>query len=85
MVDWSDPKEIEKDSGELFGTFRRSCVYCWNLDVFLKLIFALFGVYTWELFMTWDFEWSLLSGRRKFRWPLVCVSILSFVPYLISC
>lgn len=54
MVDWSDPKEIAKDS-----------------DVFLKLIFALFGVYIWELFMTWDFEWSLLNRRRKFRWPLI--------------
>ncbi|RDB23295.1 hypothetical protein Hypma_009572 [Hypsizygus marmoreus] len=41
-------------------------------DVFQKLIFALFGVYLWELFMTCDFEWSLISRRRKFRWPL-CV------------
>ncbi|KAG6880063.1 hypothetical protein C0992_006875 [Termitomyces sp. T32_za158] len=39
-------------------------------EIFAKLIFALFGVYVWELFMTSDFEWSLLSGKRKFRWPL---------------
>ncbi|KAF5387597.1 hypothetical protein D9615_000197 [Tricholomella constricta] len=40
-------------------------------EIFSKLIIALFGVYVWELFMTCDFEWSLLSKKRKFRWPLV--------------
>ncbi|KAF8164973.1 hypothetical protein B0H34DRAFT_648175 [Crassisporium funariophilum] len=40
-------------------------------DVFQKLVFALFGAYLWELFMTCDFEWSLLKRRRVFRWPLV--------------
>ncbi|PFH52681.1 hypothetical protein AMATHDRAFT_74138 [Amanita thiersii Skay4041] len=40
-------------------------------DVFLKLIFSLFGVYVWELFMTCDFEWSLVTRKRSFRWPLV--------------
>ena len=43
-----------------------------SLDVFERLIFSLFGVYAWELCMTFEFEWSLLTGRRKFRWPLVC-------------
>lgn len=40
-------------------------------DIFLKLVFTLFGVYVWELFMTLDFEWSLVTRRRNFRWPLV--------------
>lgn len=39
--------------------------------VFERLTFTLFGVYTWELFVTWDFELSLLRRRKKFRWPLV--------------
>ncbi|KAJ7368098.1 hypothetical protein DFH08DRAFT_675693 [Mycena albidolilacea] len=54
MVNWSDPKEILKDS-----------------DAFEKIIFAFFGMQMWELFMTCDFEWSLLTRRRRFRWPLV--------------
>lgn len=41
------------------------------LVVFERLIFALLGVVIWEIFSTFDFEWSLISGRRKFRWPLV--------------
>ncbi|OCH94261.1 hypothetical protein OBBRIDRAFT_723213 [Obba rivulosa] len=40
-------------------------------DVFEKLMFAVFGVYVWELFQTSTFEWTLLSGKRKFTWPLV--------------
>ncbi len=46
------------------------------IDVFAKLVFVLFGVYVWELFTTCDFEWSLLSGRRRFRWPLVSFAAL---------
>ncbi|CCM02830.1 uncharacterized protein FIBRA_04942 [Fibroporia radiculosa] len=39
-------------------------------DVYSKLVFALFGVYVWEVFETSDFEWSLITRRRKFTWPL---------------
>ncbi|PPQ95490.1 hypothetical protein CVT26_008518 [Gymnopilus dilepis] len=42
-----------------------------DADVLHKLVFALFGAYIWELFTTCDFEWSLLTKRRKFRLPLV--------------
>lgn len=61
-----------------------------DTDVFDKLIFALFGINVWEIFTTWDFEWSLLTGRRKFRWPLIffflsryCI-ILSFIGLVVS-
>ncbi|KAF9008688.1 hypothetical protein BDQ17DRAFT_1236446 [Cyathus striatus] len=47
---------------------------------FQKLIFTLFGLYVWELFLTWDFEWSLIRGRRKFRWPLVCTASQKLIP-----
>ncbi|KAF6762761.1 hypothetical protein DFP72DRAFT_876875 [Ephemerocybe angulata] len=40
-------------------------------DAFQKIIFAFFGLYVWELFVTSDFEWSLLTRRRAFHWPLV--------------
>ncbi|KAK0191189.1 hypothetical protein F5146DRAFT_1137979 [Armillaria mellea] len=38
--------------------------------VFQRLIFAIFGVCLWELFTTCGFEWSLITRRRQFRWPL---------------
>ena len=50
--------------------------------MFLKLIFSLFGVYIWELFTTCDFEYSLLSKRRAFRWPLVRIGVLALLVYL---
>jgi hypothetical protein len=74
MVNWSDPAEIAQDSGmpteasgEPFWFFEFR-----GLGAFLKLgTYTLFGVYVWELFMTCDFEWSLITRRRRFRWPLV--------------
>ncbi|KAI5120909.1 hypothetical protein M0805_002889 [Coniferiporia weirii] len=39
---------------------------------FEKLIYALFGLYAWELFQTSGVEWSLLVTRqRTFKWPMV--------------
>ncbi|KAI5894160.1 uncharacterized protein SCHCODRAFT_01080613 [Schizophyllum commune H4-8] len=60
-------------------------------DVFDKLIFTFFGLNLWEIFVTCDFEWSLITRRRKFRWPLVlffflsryCI-ILSFIGLIVS-
>ncbi|EAU84579.2 hypothetical protein CC1G_00098 [Coprinopsis cinerea okayama7 len=40
-------------------------------EAFEKIIFAFFGLYLWELFMTCDFEWSLITRKRRFHWPLV--------------
>ena len=48
-------------------------------EVFSKLVFTLFGVYVWEMSMTADFEWSLMTGRRRFRWPLVSIEIRCFL------
>ncbi|KAF5363903.1 hypothetical protein D9756_000860 [Leucocoprinus leucothites] len=58
--------------------------------VFERLLFALFGVYLWELTLQMGFEWSFITGRRSFRWPLVfyflcryCM-LFSFIGLIIS-
>lgn len=71
MVNWSDPAEITKDAGQWRHLQLSLQVLTFQTEVFQKVIFTLFGVYFWELFMTWDFELSLITKRRKFRWPLV--------------
>ncbi|THV03309.1 hypothetical protein K435DRAFT_292897 [Dendrothele bispora CBS 962.96] len=38
---------------------------------FERLIFVVLGVVMMEIASTWGFELSLITGRRKFRWPLV--------------
>ncbi|KAG9313366.1 hypothetical protein JVU11DRAFT_5682 [Chiua virens] len=32
---------------------------------------TLLGLYGWEFLLTADFDWMVVSGKRKFRWPLI--------------
>ncbi|KAF7352960.1 hypothetical protein MVEN_01263400 [Mycena venus] len=41
-----------------------------DAQAFEKITFVFFGMQLCELFMTCGFEWSLLTRRRRFRWPL---------------
>jgi hypothetical protein len=38
--------------------------------IFIRLIHALTGIYVWELVVSFDFDWAVLTGKKKFRWPL---------------
>ncbi|KAJ7588207.1 hypothetical protein C8J56DRAFT_1050270 [Mycena floridula] len=38
------------------------------LDSFLV---AVSGLYFWEWFITLDFDFALICGRRKFKWPMI--------------
>ncbi|KAE9399036.1 hypothetical protein BT96DRAFT_821154 [Gymnopus androsaceus JB14] len=46
-------------------------------QIFERIIFVFLGITLWELFSTCGFEWSLLRGHRRFRWPLVFIFFLS--------
>ncbi|KAJ7699871.1 hypothetical protein B0H17DRAFT_1047472 [Mycena rosella] len=48
-------------------------------DAFAKIIYLFFGIQLWEVITTAGFEWSLLTRRRKFRWPLVRTSFFFFL------
>ncbi|CAL1698753.1 unnamed protein product [Somion occarium] len=39
-------------------------------DVLVKLTHAVVGVYLWEFLQSLDFDWSFLSGKRKFKWVM---------------
>ncbi|KAF7307166.1 hypothetical protein MIND_00510200 [Mycena indigotica] len=39
--------------------------------VFVKFQHALLGVYAWEWFISLPFDWQVLTGRKRFRWPLI--------------
>ncbi|KAJ7047560.1 hypothetical protein C8F04DRAFT_1247192 [Mycena alexandri] len=51
-------------------------------DAFIKIIFAFFGIQMWELFMTFGFEWSLLT-RLFFFLSRYCM-VFSFIGLIIS-
>ncbi|KAH7912384.1 hypothetical protein BJ138DRAFT_1125298 [Hygrophoropsis aurantiaca] len=38
--------------------------------IFIKLMHALLGFYAWEFAISLDFDWAILTGKKKFRWPL---------------
>ncbi|KAJ7660370.1 hypothetical protein DFH06DRAFT_394432 [Mycena polygramma] len=38
---------------------------------FAKFMHALLGVYIWEWFTSLGFDWDYVSGKRKFRWPMI--------------
>ncbi|KAF9523598.1 hypothetical protein CPB83DRAFT_775240 [Crepidotus variabilis] len=39
-------------------------------DAFIKLLHIYLGLYLWEILTTLDFEWRMISGQKKFKWPL---------------
>ncbi|KAK0480509.1 hypothetical protein EDD18DRAFT_1205509 [Armillaria luteobubalina] len=41
-----------------------------NALSFNKSIHCLIGLYLWEFVNTLDFDWAVISGEQKFRWPL---------------
>ncbi|KAI9465345.1 hypothetical protein BJY52DRAFT_1388813, partial [Lactarius psammicola] len=41
-----------------------------DAQAFSNLIHVLFGLYLWEFCVSFQFDLSFISGKRKFRWPL---------------
>ena len=81
MSEWKLPDVIKKDA-----------------EVFMKLMHSLAGIYMcvfpsifclscwlilrYEWFISLDFEWDFISGKKRFRWPMVStVSILNWMQY----
>ncbi|KAK0200848.1 hypothetical protein DFS33DRAFT_1355489 [Desarmillaria ectypa] len=42
-----------------------------DADAFSKIIHLLLGVYIWEWVNTVNFEYAIVTGRQRFRWPLI--------------
>ncbi|KAH7912383.1 hypothetical protein BJ138DRAFT_801847 [Hygrophoropsis aurantiaca] len=38
---------------------------------FSKFIHVLLGLYIWEFVTSLDFDWQFISGKKRFRWPLI--------------
>jgi len=39
-------------------------------QAFSNLIHVLFGLFLWEFCVSFNFDYSFISGKRKYRWPL---------------
>jgi len=42
-----------------------------DTDAFSKLQHALSGVFLWEFVISFDFEWSFITGKKKLTWPMI--------------
>lgn len=42
-----------------------------DADAFSKIIHLLLGVYIWEWINTVNFEYAIITGKQRFRWPLI--------------
>ncbi|KIM47111.1 hypothetical protein M413DRAFT_269993 [Hebeloma cylindrosporum] len=39
--------------------------------VFTKLMHSLAGIYMYEWFISLDFEWDFITGKKRLRWPMI--------------
>ncbi|KAF9527929.1 hypothetical protein CPB83DRAFT_814793 [Crepidotus variabilis] len=53
-----------------------------SVSVFMSLLYSFTGAYIWELLLSLDFEWDFITGRRKFKWPLIAYFVNR---YLLLC
>ncbi|KAF9535070.1 hypothetical protein CPB83DRAFT_227553 [Crepidotus variabilis] len=51
-------------------------------NTYLRLVYAMLGLYTWEWASSLQFEFDLLTGRKKFKWPLVFYFLCRYFPFL---
>jgi len=42
-----------------------------DAGVFTKFMHALLGLYAYEWFVSLGFDWDFISGKKRFRWPMV--------------
>jgi len=73
MVDWKDPRVMATEARTylcclpiLFSSNATGITVDFN-----NVVHVFFGLYMWELMMSFYFEISLMKGKRKVGWPLV--------------
>ncbi|KIM46553.1 hypothetical protein M413DRAFT_65449, partial [Hebeloma cylindrosporum] len=38
---------------------------------FVKLMHSVAAIYMYEWLISLDFEWDFISGKKRFRWPMI--------------
>ncbi|KAK7441028.1 hypothetical protein VKT23_016809 [Stygiomarasmius scandens] len=42
-----------------------------DTGVFIKLIHVLCGLYVWDVILSLDFDWDVITRKKPFRWPMI--------------
>ena len=71
-----------RDNVEDLACRGRSLLVC-VLIAYPRLIIIWCFIFSWEFFTTLDYEWSVIRGRREYRWTIwVCIDarfLLGFI------
>lgn len=90
MPDWKSPAELQVEGG-IFAKFMHALL---GLYAYVVLIICSFWFLVsitanlrYEFLLSLDFDWDFLSGKKRFRWPLVKYSFLTAfcLPLIIKC
>jgi hypothetical protein len=71
MVDWKSLEELMRE-GVIFSKFMHALLglYAYVTHTARTLPYH-DALDSWEFFISLPFEWDFITGRKRFRWPLV--------------
>ncbi|KAK7684952.1 hypothetical protein QCA50_011787 [Cerrena zonata] len=55
----------------MFIFSRKASVVIDEEEILFRVIHFAAGLYLWEWFISLDFEWSFITRKRRFRWPML--------------
>ncbi|KAG9004461.1 hypothetical protein FRB94_002332 [Tulasnella sp. JGI-2019a] len=55
-----------------------------DLAIFNKTILVMTGLYAWEVIVTLPYDWSIITGKRKFKYPMAFYFLCRY-SLLLSC
>ncbi|EMD35615.1 hypothetical protein CERSUDRAFT_53885 [Gelatoporia subvermispora B] len=73
MVEWSSPEAITSAGGPFVNCSvdARELIQIHATGVYKDFVHALFGLYIWEVLISMKFDLDYLTGKRRFRWPMI--------------
>ena len=89
MPDWKSPAELQVEGG-IFARFMHALLGLYAYVVLITCSWFRVSItanHRYEFFLTLDFDWEFISGKKRFRWPLVKYSVLTtfYLPLIIQC
>ena len=75
MPDWKSPTEVQEDAG-IFAKFMHALLGLYAYVAYpsyhcFRYLVSIAAILRYEFLLSLDFEWDILTGKKRFRWPLV--------------
>lgn len=72
MPDWTSTAEIVRDSCTSINVVVHVAIRLTaSIAIYAKFVLVLAGVAAWDVGSTLMFDLSIITGKRKWRWPMV--------------